>query len=638
MDDGFIPRATAEKLLTEFPLGTRHKAKVDIAVPLIANGMAPAAVFMQLRAKFPDAKDREIEDVIKWVVSQNPTPTNGSGYRGNGNGNGTFRNGYGTLPMPPNSPRAPLRTPVEQMEWWLNGLSMAPERLLELSPLQIPPNPAESLALAIATLYEDEDKLNIVCRFTLNDKGKANPSGAGKILTKDQWIEYFAFDSVPMSDAGAWFRINPCAAVGTGKDGAICDKDITAFRYFLIEFDDTPLPIQAAFFYKLKLPVVAVLSSGGKSLHAWIKIGAANEEQFDERAKRITEALKPFGSDSANKNPSRLSRLPGAVRKIQAAGDGLQQLLYLNPMVPPLDDKGIRVFEESLLIPIVEDKPLLALAKSAIERYESLYANRGRLGVPLGIPELDKISGGLKPGQTTIIAGATGGCKTTLAIHSVATALENQYGVLLFSLEMDREEIFDLLVSRNTKVNRNKFNHGRFEQEDWPKLATQVSKMQSLPLYIEDSAMNNVAQIRLRTLQLAAEKRIGLIVVDYIQFVNPEWTKESREQQVAQISHGLRVLARESRLPMIVLSQLNDEGKLRESRVIAHNANTVLMVEVQKQSPPPDRLKISVVKGRGIPMGEYYLNFEREFARLYDEQEEKAQQRADEEAQGSMEY
>lgn len=620
MDDSYIPRATAEKLATDFPLGTRHQAKIDIAVPLIANGMAPAAVALQLRSKFPNASEREIDNVIDWVVSKNPTPS------GRGNGNGSYRsNGYGTLPS---APKPPSRTPDEQMRWWLNGLTVTQDQFTASSTIQIPEEPSEAAALAIASLYSESERLNVVTEYTLNDKGKANPKGAGETKSKQEWIDDFILYGVPCSDAGAWFRMNPVRQEPTGENGGWVDADITAPRYMLVEFDKTPIECQMAFFSKVKLPIAAALMSGGKSVHAWVKLDAPDTDRYRELTREITEALKPFGADGANKNPSRLSRLPGAERKIQAFGDGIQRLLYLNPLVTALTDEGLRVFKESLMLPLVEDNPLKAMALAAPARYQELLKNKGKTGVPLGIRDLDDISGGMKAGQTIVVAGATGGCKTTLALHAVVSALREKYGVLLFSLEMDKEEVFDLLVSNYASVDRNKFNNGNFYADDFIAIDAAIAGMQNLPLYIEDSAMNNTDQMRLRVMQLAAEKKIGLVIVDYIQFVNPGIIKDtSREQQVAAISHNLRVIARESRLPMLVLSQLNDEGKLRESRVIAHNANTVLLVEVEKTPTRYDRLKISVVKGRGIPTGDYYMDFNRQYARLFSLKEQEDMER-----------
>ncbi len=598
----YIPRATADKLATDYPKGTRHRAKVDIALPLIGNGMSPNAVAVQLHEKFPEATEKEINNVIDWAVKQNPQPCT----HRNGNGNG---NGY----HPPTSwskpPEKPKRSPVEQCDWWTSGARETPCSVLAASPIQIPEDQAEAVGLAFLHLYKEGDFLNIVCKYTVNEKGKANPLGGGRILTRDEWIIYFRDKGVPHSEAGAWFRINPTSAIGTGKDDSVTNDDVVDFNYLLVEADNVPVEIQLAVYRRLKLPIAAIVMSGGKSAHSWVKLNAPNAEKYKEMADRVLSALQPFGIDKANGNCSRLSRLPGAPRQIQAVGECLQRLIWLNSSVPALTDSGLTLFEESLQIPAIEEKPLRALAQAAIPRYREMMANVGRLGVRMGIGDLDALSGGMKAGQTIVVSGKTGGGKTTLGLHIINTALTDGHGVLLFSLEMDREEIFDLMVANRCQINRNKFNNGRFHESDLEKIGSNLEAFENLPLYIDDSPMTGVEQVRLRVAQL--RDKIKLVVVDYIQFVNPEWTKEVREQQVALISHKLRAMARETRLPFVILSQLNDEGKLRESRVISHNANVVMNIEVEEQ-----KVSIEIIKGRGIPTGTYHLHFDRLYNRL----------------------
>lgn len=596
-----IPPATVEKLLATHPKGTRHKAKLDIAIPLIGNGMSANAVFQQLRDKFPEASDSELRGVVEWAVSVNPTPTTGIE---------SFR------PPSRSVPPKPSRTPQEQSDWWLDGHRLTPEDMVSRSPISIPKDHAEACKLAIGSLYQDQDHLNVVCKF-IHDGQKARPTGPGKTLKRDGWLEWISQSGVPQSEAGAWFRLNPCNAVGTGSGGAMTDNDITAFRFVLLESDALPVAVQLALFSRFKLPVAAVVLSGGASVHAWVRIEAPDATDYRAMVARLFDKLKPFGIDPANCNPSRLCRFPGAHRTIGGVDDGMQRLLWLNPSVAPLTDETLKRFEESLEFPCVAEKPMLAIAQNAIARYEWMVANRGKLGVPTGIPKLDDISGGWKRGHTIVIAGATGGGKTTLALHCICAAIEAGIGVALFSLEMDRDEIFDLLMSRRCRIKRDKFNTGGFSEYDIQLIGKQLPSMMDLPLYIEDSSLTSADQIKARTMQLKSDGNIGLVVVDYIQFVNPSLTKDNREQQVAQISHTLRTVARETQIPMIVLSQLNDEGKLRESRVIAHNANIVMTVEIDS-----DDVKISVVKGRGIPCGEYRMQFDRQFAALIPEKSE----------------
>ena len=110
------------------------------------------------------------------------------------------------------------------------------------------------------------------------------------------------------------------------------DANVTAFRFALLESDKLPVELQLSLFAKLPLPITAVLGSGGRSLHAWVKADAGDVVEYRATVARMLELLAKFGIDGKNKNPSRLSRLPGARREIGAAGDGIQRLLYLNPV------------------------------------------------------------------------------------------------------------------------------------------------------------------------------------------------------------------------------------------------------------------------------------------------------------------
>lgn len=595
-----IPPATADKLTTEFLPGTRHKAAIDIALPLLGNGMPESTVTATLRSKFPkDITDREIQDVVRWCASRKPTPT---AY--------TSRpNGYHPKPAAP----VQVKTPLEHADWWTSGATAEIQEIIAKSPTPIPDNPVEASILALSTSYQEQDRLNIVTRYQV-ENNKARPFGPGKTLPRNDWVKWFKDTGIPMSEAGAWFRINPCAEKGSGKDGAVTDLDVTAFRFVLLESDSLPVEKQAALLLRWKLPIAVMVDSGGVSIHSWVKVECTDANQFKELAERLLEAVKPFGFDGANKNPSRLCRLPGAVRKIGAVNGGLQRVLWIDSECKPLTHDFLRQFEDSLKLPAVLENPLLPIAADSLDRYSYMLANAGKLGVPTGLPKLDAVSGGWKKGQTIVISGATGGGKTTFALHCILAALQAEIGVLLFSLEMDREEIFDLLVSSKCRIDRNKFNTGRFNQHDMAIMADKIGGISKMPLWIEDSAMTSLAQIRLRTSQLIADNKIGLVVVDYIQFVNPDFKGDNREREVAHISHELRAMTRDLKIPMLVLSQLNDQGLLRESRVVSHNANIVLNVKVEG-----DNVTVTVIKGRGIPYGDYKLTFDRMFATLVPE-------------------
>jgi len=130
---------------------------------------------------------------------------------------------------------------------------------------------------------------------------------------------------MPRRDAGGWLRMNPVDGQG------VADANVTAFRYALLECDQVPLDLRLSLFAHLTLPVAAILTSGGQSVHAWIKVDAPDVDEYRRIVEQMFALLARFGVDSKNKNPSRLSRLPGVQRIIGAQGDGRQRLLYLDP-------------------------------------------------------------------------------------------------------------------------------------------------------------------------------------------------------------------------------------------------------------------------------------------------------------------
>jgi hypothetical protein len=595
-----LPRKTAEKLSEVHQPGTRHNAALAIALPLLGNGMSSDQVLLVLREKFsPGVSDKELENIVRWAKPR-ALPAPGSTAQPN-------REYQRYYPAPAEPKPKP---PAEHAAWWLSGQTMTPEQFTQLSQLPIPDGPRAALTSALELLYVGTDNINILGQF-IEEGGKAKPFGPGRTMTRDKWCEYVRDKGVPETRAGEWFRPNPCNPAGSGAGGAVTDSDVVCWRFLLLESDVLPLEVQLALFSRLKLPIAMVTLSGGHSAHALVKVEANNANEFSETGRRILTALASFGIDPANKNPSRLSRLPCARRVIGAEGTGLQSLLWLNPGKAAVTEDELTAFEESLLLPALQEKPFKQVVVDAIERYEYLFENRGKLGIKTGLPKLDAAMGGWKPGTMTILCAETGVGKTTLAVNWIDAALREGQGVVLFSMEMSREDICDMLFSLRCRIDRNKFNTGEFTKPDLEAMALGGPDMQRLPLWIEDAATISLSFIRRRTLQLAADSRIGLAVVDYAQLVEPENRGDQREQQVAQVGRGLRVLAKDSKLPFIVLSQVNDDGMLRESRVLGHEAANVFRISKKKGV-----LTLRIDKGRKIPSDPVPLHFDATFCRI----------------------
>ena len=334
--NGYIPPRTRVELANPAPVGERHEQAKKIAVSLIGNGITPAAVFAQLREMYAaDMPDRELEGIISWAAGLNPKP---SGY-------GTTRLSWKpTNPTPAAEKKITSEQAIANVERWLGGFRCHAADLWHASPWQPLEDWTKDGLMFIAALYHGNERINIVTDFTTAEKDgelKANPDGAGRAMLRDDWMRHIREHGTPQSGAGAWIRMNPVTATGSGKDGAITDEDVTAHRFMLIESDKLPEDLALSFYAALPLPVSAILSSGGRGPHAWVRLDCATVEEYRRQVSHILEILRPFGIDGGNKNPSRLSRLPGALRQIGAKlpsvpdkddkDGGQQRLYYINP-------------------------------------------------------------------------------------------------------------------------------------------------------------------------------------------------------------------------------------------------------------------------------------------------------------------
>jgi hypothetical protein len=218
--------------------------------------------------------------------------------------------------------------PALAVENYLNGFRCSACDLIAAGSCKIPPlicggHFHRQGAYLIDQLFEPSEFVNIVTN-SINENGKARPGDAGLTLERNEW-ERRLLNFTTWQAGGAWLRMNPMDGRG------VADANVTALRFALIECDAVPLELQMPLLAKLPLPIAAILTSGGRSLHAWVHVDAKTLDEYRRTVSRMLVLLAKLGVDGKNKNPSRLSRLPGVVRQIGATGDGYQRLLYLNP-------------------------------------------------------------------------------------------------------------------------------------------------------------------------------------------------------------------------------------------------------------------------------------------------------------------
>lgn len=204
----------------------------------------------------------------------------------------------------------------------------------------------------------------------------------------------------------------------------------------------------------------------------------------------------------------------------------------------------------------------------------------GGAGVPTGIAGLDHYTGGLKPNQLTVIGGKTSGGKSVLSLQFAASVLQSDKAALVFSLEMSAREVFARLVSHTGQIPMDALTMTRQPTKgELLKMKEHCEKVKEMPLAISDEAGLTMAHVEAYSQQFADLHEIGLIVVDYIQLLEGGRGKgETREQEISRYSRGLKRLSKKHHCPVVTPSQLNDDGRLRESRAIGQDADNVILI------------------------------------------------------------
>jgi replicative DNA helicase len=241
--------------------------------------------------------------------------------------------------------------------------------------------------------------------------------------------------------------------------------------------------------------------------------------------------------------------------------------------------------------------------RRAVEQAEKAQLRGGKIsGVTSGFIEVDRLLGGLQPSDLLIVAGRPGMGKTAFAVNmafnaahayaqDIAAGVTEPRGspVLFFSLEMAAQQLSARVLAERTEIEMWQIRSGKFSESEWEKFVLTMQELSSIPLYIDDTGGISIAQIAARARRLKREKNIGVIMVDYLQLIEPTRRSDSRVQEITEITKGLKNLAKELNVPVIALSQLSrgvdsrDDKRpvlsdLRESGSIEQDADVVMFV------------------------------------------------------------
>jgi replicative DNA helicase len=267
-----------------------------------------------------------------------------------------------------------------------------------------------------------------------------------------------------------------------------------------------------------------------------------------------------------------------------------------------------------------------SILPEVVNRIDELYQNEGQLtGIPTGFKQLDEMTSGLQPGDLIIVAGRPSMGKTTLAVNMAENAaLGSKKSAAIFSMEMSAEALTLRMLSSLGRINQSHLRSGRLQEDDWPRIDSAMTQLGGASIHVDETPALTPTEIRARARRLKRERGLDLIVVDYLQLMQVAGTKENRATEISEISRSLKALARELKVPVIALSQLNrgveqrQEKKpvmsdLRESGALEQDADVILLIYREDVYDPNTTRKgiadIIIAKQRNGPTGEVQLTF-----------------------------
>lgn len=266
--------------------------------------------------------------------------------------------------------------------------------------------------------------------------------------------------------------------------------------------------------------------------------------------------------------------------------------------------------------------------KDSFQMIEQLYDKKGSItGTPSGFKELDELTTGFQKSDLIIIGGRPSMGKTALCLNIAQHVGVNlKAPVAIFSLEMAKEQLAFRMLCSEALVDSNNIRKGYIKKEDWHKLTNAAGKLAESPIFIDDSSAINILEMRAKVRRLKAEHGLNMVIVDYLQLMRGRGNFERREQEISEISRSLKALAKELRVPVIALSQLNRGvetrtgnkkptlADLRESGAIEQDADVIIFLyrdEVYNKDSFENKGKaeIIVAKQRNGPTGSIQLTF-----------------------------
>ena len=278
----------------------------------------------------------------------------------------------------------------------------------------------------------------------------------------------------------------------------------------------------------------------------------------------------------------------------------------------------------------------------AFEHIEKLQEAKGGItGVPSGFKDLDRLTSGFQKGDLVIVAARPSMGKTSWVLNVAQNAaIDHQVQVGIFSLEMSKEQLVQRLLCAEGRIDLQKLRKGMLSPGEYQRLATAAAHLNTAPIWIDDQAGITLLEMRAKARRLKAETDLGLVVIDYMQLMSGSGRRENRQQEVSEISRGLKALAKELDVPVIALSQLSRAPEqrtghrpqlsdLRESGSIEQDADLVMFLyreeyylmqagEIERAMEVEGHSDLIIGKQRNGPTGKVPLYFHKAYTRFDD--------------------
>lgn len=274
------------------------------------------------------------------------------------------------------------------------------------------------------------------------------------------------------------------------------------------------------------------------------------------------------------------------------------------------------------------------LVDVSVEKLEELFKNQGKTtGLKTGFYDFDTKISGLQKADLVLIAARPSMGKTAFALNILQhIAINENKSVAVFSLEMSRDSLVNRMMCSQANIESNLMRSGELRPEDWEKLAAAIPPLSQANIFIDDTPGISVNEVRSKSRKLKIEKGLDLIVIDYLQLMNGSGKNESRQQEVSDISRGLKAIARELDVPVIALSQLSRANEkrpdkrpmlsdLRDSGAIEQDADLVCFIHREEYYTPDTEDKgmsdIIIAKQRNGETGTVKLGWRGEYTKFY---------------------